>query len=54
MPRFRARLVEDGTLSAEEADRIAEEARAEMQEAVDFGLASPFPAAEAAIKYVYA
>ena len=54
VPRFRARLVEDGTLWAEEADRIAEEVRAEMQEAVDFGLASPFPAAEAATDYVYA
>src|SRR6188508_3773255 len=42
VPRFRGRLVEDGTLSAEEADEIAERVRAEMQEAVDFALASPF------------
>jgi len=54
VPRFRGRLVEDGTLSAEEADEIAERARAEMQEAVDFALASPFPAAEEAVEYVYA
>ena len=46
MPRFRAKLVTDGTLTAEEADAIAEAARDEMQAAVDFGLASPFPAAE--------
>ena len=46
VPRFRAKLVTDGTLTAEEADAIAEAARAEMQEAVDFGLASPFPAAD--------
>src|SRR4029079_16889092 len=42
VPRFRARLVSDGTLSAEEADEIAERVRAEMQEAVDFALARPF------------
>ena len=54
MPRFRARLVTDGTLTAEEADAIAEAARAEMEAAVEFGLASPFPAAEEAVKYVYA
>jgi pyruvate dehydrogenase E1 component alpha subunit len=54
VPRFRGRLVEDGTLSAEEADEIAEGARTEMQEAVDFALASPHPAAEEAVEYVYA
>ena len=54
VPRFRARLVTDGTLSAEEADGIAAEVRDEMQAAVDFGLASPFPAAEDAVDHVYA
>jgi pyruvate dehydrogenase E1 component alpha subunit len=54
VPRFRAKLVTDGTLTAEEADAIAEAARAEMEEAVRFGLASPFPPAEDAVKYVYA
>ena len=54
VPRFRAKLVTDGTLSAEEADAISESVRAEMQEAVQFGLDSPFPAAEEAVKYVYA
>jgi pyruvate dehydrogenase E1 component alpha subunit len=54
VPRFRARLVQDGTLSAEDADRIAEEVRGEMEAAVEFGLASPFPPAEAATDYVYA
>src|SRR4029079_10247893 len=54
VPRFRAKLVSDGTLSAEEADAIAEAARAEMDEAVQFGLASPFPAPERATDYVYA
>ena len=54
VPRFRGRLVTDGTLSAEEAETIAEAAREEMAEAVTFGLESPFPAPEEAVKYVYA
>src|SRR6516164_3725254 len=54
VPRFRARLVTDGTLTAEEADAIAEDVRAEMQGAVDFGLESPFPAPEKAVNFVYA
>jgi pyruvate dehydrogenase E1 component alpha subunit len=54
VPRFRARLVQDGVLSAEDADRIRDDAREEMQAAVDFGLESPFPEPEEATKYVYA
>ena len=54
VPRFRARLIEDGTLAAEDADRIAEEVREEMQAAVDFGIESPLPEPEEATKYVYA
>jgi TPP-dependent pyruvate/acetoin dehydrogenase alpha subunit len=54
VPRFRARLVTDGTLSAEDAEAIAEAARKEMQEAVEFGLSSSFPAPEKAVEYVYA
>jgi len=54
VPRFRARLVGEGTLSGEQADVLAAEARTEMEAAVEFGLASPFPAPEAAVEYVYA
>jgi TPP-dependent pyruvate/acetoin dehydrogenase alpha subunit len=54
VPRFRARLIEEGRLSAEEADRIGEEVREEMQAAVDFALESPHPQPEEATKYVYA
>jgi TPP-dependent pyruvate/acetoin dehydrogenase alpha subunit len=54
VPRFRARLIEEGTLSAEDADRIAAEVRDEMQAAVDFGIDSPYPEPEEATKYVYA
>jgi TPP-dependent pyruvate/acetoin dehydrogenase alpha subunit len=54
VPRFRARLVTDGTLSAQEADRIAALVSEEMQAAVQFGVDSPYPEPEAAVKYVYA
>jgi TPP-dependent pyruvate/acetoin dehydrogenase alpha subunit len=46
--------VTDGVLSAEDADAIAEAAQKEMQEAVDFGLSSSFPAPEKAVDYLYA
>jgi TPP-dependent pyruvate/acetoin dehydrogenase alpha subunit len=54
VPRFRARLVQDGTLDASRADEIAAEVRDEMQAAVQFGLDSPFPEPEAALNFVYA
>jgi len=54
VPRFRARLVSDGVLSAEEAEAIAESAKQEIQEAVEFGLESALPAPERAVDYVYA
>jgi acetoin:2,6-dichlorophenolindophenol oxidoreductase subunit alpha len=53
-PRFRRRLVEDGTMTTEQADRIAADARDEMQAAVDFALNSPLPEPERALDYVYA
>jgi len=54
VPRFRAHLVTEGALTADEADAIADSVRDEMQEAVTFGLESPFPPAEAAVEHVYA
>ncbi|HTU31986.1 MAG TPA: thiamine pyrophosphate-dependent dehydrogenase E1 component subunit alpha [Solirubrobacteraceae bacterium] len=53
-PRFRRHLVEGGTLTTEQADEIATEARDEMQAAVDFALSSPLPAPERALDHVYA
>ena len=44
----------DGTMSADEADAIADEVRAEIRGAVDFGLNSPFPENESALEYIYA
>jgi TPP-dependent pyruvate/acetoin dehydrogenase alpha subunit len=54
VPRFRARLITDGTLSTEAAERIATEVRDEMQAAVEFALGSPYPEPEAALNHVYA
>jgi len=54
VPRFRAALVTDGTLTADAADHIAADVQEEMQAAVEFGLDSPFPEPEAALNYVYA
>jgi TPP-dependent pyruvate/acetoin dehydrogenase alpha subunit len=54
VPRFRAKLVQDEVLSAEQADEIMQSARDEMQAAVDFGIESPLPDPEAATNYVYA
>jgi TPP-dependent pyruvate/acetoin dehydrogenase alpha subunit len=54
VPRFRAKLVQDGVISADEADAVLDAARDEMQAAVDFGIESPFPEPEEATKYVYA
>jgi acetoin:2,6-dichlorophenolindophenol oxidoreductase subunit alpha len=54
IPKFRRTLVSRGVLSDAEADRIHGEVRAEMDEAVRFALASPPPAPQDALKYVYA
>src|SRR5690348_4073515 len=54
VPRFRARLVEDGALEADRADQIAQEVRDEMEAAVQFALDDPFPEPDAALKHVYA
>jgi pyruvate dehydrogenase E1 component alpha subunit len=54
VPRFRARLLADGTLSAQEADGIATAVRDEMQAAVEFAWESPLPDPADAVNYVYA
>jgi TPP-dependent pyruvate/acetoin dehydrogenase alpha subunit len=52
--RFRARLLKKRILSEASAKRIEAAARAEVQDAVDYALASPLPAPEEALAYVYA
>jgi TPP-dependent pyruvate/acetoin dehydrogenase alpha subunit len=54
IPRFRARLVSDGALSAEKADEIVCAAADEMDQAVKFALDSPLPAPEDALAYAEA
>jgi acetoin:2,6-dichlorophenolindophenol oxidoreductase subunit alpha len=54
VPRFRARLIEQGTITSEEADAINAAAREEMEEAVRFAWESPYPAGEEAVNHVYA
>lgn len=54
IPRFRSLLARKGVLRSAQAERIEVEARAEMEAAVRFALASPPPAPEEALKYVYA
>ena len=52
--KFRLRLVNEGVLTESAAARIEDDVQAEMDEAVEFALASPLPAPEDAVKYVYA
>ena len=52
--RMRSRLVSSAALSAEQADEMAAEVREEMAAAVEFALASPYPAADQALRHVYA
>jgi TPP-dependent pyruvate/acetoin dehydrogenase alpha subunit len=52
--KFRSHLTGNGTLTATEAKKIDDSVRAEMDEVVKFALASPLPAPEEGVKYVYA
>lgn len=54
VPKFRSQLLGNAILAEADAKRIEEAARAEMDDAVQFALASPFPAPEEAVNYVYA
>jgi TPP-dependent pyruvate/acetoin dehydrogenase alpha subunit len=54
VPRMRGWLVQQEVVTPEEADGIVAEVAQEMQAAVEFALASPYPAPEAATNYVYA
>jgi TPP-dependent pyruvate/acetoin dehydrogenase alpha subunit len=54
IPRFRAHLLSQSILTEAELEKIDNSARAEMDAAVEFALASPHPAPEEATKYVFA
>ncbi|HEY6313817.1 MAG TPA: thiamine pyrophosphate-dependent enzyme [Streptosporangiaceae bacterium] len=52
--RLRSRLLAAGVLDADAAAAVAEAAREEMAAAVEFALASPYPAPDEALRHVYA
>lgn len=52
--RFRARLIDEGVIDEAEANRMAEEARRLIEEAVAFAEASPEPSVETILEGVYA
>lgn len=54
VPRFRGTLVQNGTLTSAKADELAQQVADEMQAAVTFALASPFPKNESALDYNFA
>jgi TPP-dependent pyruvate/acetoin dehydrogenase alpha subunit len=51
---FRARLISESVFSHADAERIEDSACTEMDDAVQFALASPLPSPEEAANYVYA
>jgi len=54
IPNFAAKLVEAGTASEAEIDAIEERVEQAIEDATDFALNSPFPAAEELEEFVYA
>ena len=54
LPLFRSHLLRNSAATEEKLKEIDDNARAEMDEAVRFALASPLPAPEEATRYVYA
>ena len=54
IPLFRKKLKTRGVLPEKDASRIEESVRAELEEAVQSALSSPFPAPEEATSYVFA
>jgi pyruvate dehydrogenase E1 component alpha subunit len=54
IPRFRKHLAGMGVLREKDADKIAQEMKAEIEKAVKFAQESPYPAPEEALEDVYA
>jgi len=54
LKRFESQLIGSGTLTEADARRVWEEARAEVDEAVEFARSSPYPAPESALEHVFA
>jgi TPP-dependent pyruvate/acetoin dehydrogenase alpha subunit len=54
LPRFERRLVDDGVLDEDAVKRVRDEARAEVDAAIEFARTSPYPAPESALDHVFA
>jgi acetoin:2,6-dichlorophenolindophenol oxidoreductase subunit alpha len=54
IPSFRAKLINDATLTEDDARKIDQAASEEINDAVQFALANPLPSPEEAVNYVYA
>lgn len=54
IPRLRAAMIDHAGVTAAEADEIRARARAEVDEAIAFARAAPYPAPEAALDHVFA
>jgi TPP-dependent pyruvate/acetoin dehydrogenase alpha subunit len=54
LPRMRDWLTAAGALDAKAADALADSVATEMSAAVEFALASPYPAPDEALRHVYA
>ena len=54
IPRFRKQLIEMGVLTEDDADKISQKMKEEIEKAVKFAEGSPFPAPEEALEDVYA
>jgi len=52
--RFKNKLVENGTLTEQEAEKLSQEAKDAVESAVKFAMESPFPQPEEALEDVYA
>ncbi len=53
IPRFRAYLEEQGVLSADEAEKLKDEAQAAVEDAVEFARSSAYPEPESAMEHVF-
>jgi TPP-dependent pyruvate/acetoin dehydrogenase alpha subunit len=54
LKRFERKLLDDGVLDDGDVERVWQDARAEVDEAIAFARASPYPAPESALQHVFA
>ena len=53
IPRFRAYLDEQGVLSADEAEKLKDEAQATVEDAIEFARSGAYPEPESAMEHVF-